>query len=127
MRRTLWTTLLVLAAALAACSLSRMHIEGFTAHARHMRTEAIEAVEEGDIQLAEVRMVALAGYLKENMPWLQAVCDHTDLHDLKVSLIDAQASIEFGIEDDFYQAIYRFGEGMDHIAGIEEISLANLY
>ena len=54
------------------------------------------------------------------------VCDHGDIHEIKGEIIDAQASVEFGIEDDFYQAIYRFGEGLDHIASIEEFSLSNL-
>ena len=55
------------------------------------------------------------------------LCDHEDLHDVKREIIDAQASIEFGIEDDFYQAIYRFGEGIEHIADVESLRLANLY
>ena len=127
MRRTLWITLLTLAAALLTCHIARVNINRFTMHARHLRTEAIEAMDEGDAQRAEVCMVELAIYFKNNMPWLQAVCDHGDLHELKANIIDAQASIEFGIEDDFYQAIYRFGEGLDHIADIERICFGNLY
>ncbi|MBP3653250.1 MAG: DUF4363 family protein, partial [Clostridia bacterium] len=96
-------------------------------HARHLRTEAIEAMDEGDVQQAEERMVELAGYFKRNLGWLEVLCRHSDLHEIKGSIIDAQASIEFGIEDDFYQAIYRFGEGLEHIADIESLRLSNLY
>ena len=46
---------------------------------------------------------------------------------MKEQLIDVQASIEFGIEDDFYQAIYRFGERLEHIADTEHVRLSNLY
>ena len=49
------------------------------------------------------------------------------LNQIKEQIIDAQASIEFGIEDDFYQAIYRFGERLEHIADIENLRLSNLY
>ena len=112
---------------MALCTLTHVSILRVTTHARHLRTEAIEAMDEGRIQQAEERLVELAGYIAGHTGWLEMVCDHTDLHEIKAEIIDAQAAIEFGIEDDFYQAIYRFGEGLDHIAGIEEISLQNLY
>ena len=127
MKKTLWITLAVFVCSVAVCTLTHVNIGRVTQHARHLRTEAIEAMEEGHIQQAEERMVELAGYISGHMGWLEMVCDHTDLHDIKADIIDAQAAIEFGIEDDFYQAIYRFGEGLEHIAGIEEISLQNLY
>jgi len=84
-------------------------------------------MEIGDVQQAEERMVELASFINQNTHWLEMVCEHDDLHEIKANIIDAQAAIEFGIEDDFYQAIYRFGEGIDHIFEIEEISLGNLY
>lgn len=127
MRKTICITLGVLICALALCTVSRIKIERLTTHARHLRTQAISAMEIGDVQQAEERMVELAGFIKKNTRWLEMVCEHNDLHEIKASIIDAQAAIEFGIEDDFYQAIYRFGEGIDHIFEIEEISLGNLY
>ena len=127
MRKTICITLGVLICALALCTVSRVKIERLTTHARHLRTEAISAMEIGDVQQAEERLVELAGYLSRNQDWLAMVCEHSDLHEIKADIIDAQAAIEFGIEDDFYQAIYRFGEGLEHIAEIQEISLSNLY
>lgn len=127
MRKTIWTTLLVLIAAMTICTLVKTNISRLVVHARHLRTEAIEAMDEGQIQLAEERMVELAGFIANNQSWLEMVCDHADLHEIKANIIDAQASIEFGIEDDFYQAIYRFGECLDHINSIEKIRLTNLY
>lgn len=127
MRRTIGITLGVLICALAVCMLSHAKIDRLTAHARHLRTEAIEAMDEGQIQLAEERMVELADYFSQNTPWLEVICDHDDLHEIKANIIDAQAAIEFGIEDDFYQAIYKFGEGLEHISEIERVSLSNLY
>jgi len=127
MRKTICITLGVLICALALCTVSRVKIERLTTHARHLRTEAISAMEIGDVQQAEERMVELASFINQNTHWLEMVCEHDDLHEIKANIIDAQAAIEFGIEDDFYQAIYRFGEGIDHIFEIEEISLGNLY
>ena len=127
MRRTVCITIAVLAVAMAVCSLVHVNVNRVVTHALHLRTEAIEAMDEGDVQRAEERLVELAGFIGRNQDWLQMVCQHSDLHEIKADIIDAQAAIEFGIEDDFYQAIYRFGEGMDHIAEIEEISLTNLY
>ena len=81
----------------------------------------------GAVQRAEETLTQLAAYISDKAVWLEVLCEHEDLHDLKEQLIDAQASIEFGIEDDFYQAIYRFGERLEHIAEAEGVSISNLY
>lgn len=125
MKRTIRITIGVLLAALALCCFAQNRIIRFTERARHLRTEAILALDGGDVQRAEVLLVELGSYLKENQAALEMFCDHADLHELKGELIDAQASIEFGIEDDFYQAIYRFGEMLDHIASVEEMRIEN--
>ena len=114
MRRMLAIVLCVLIASISVCALSKYKIERFCERARHLRTQAIECMEANDVQQAEVTLVSLATHLD-------------DLHDVKHEIIDAQASIEFGIEDDVYQAIYRFGEGIEHIADVESLRLANLY
>ena len=80
----------------------------------------------GDVQLAEQTLVALAQYLNDRSGRLELLCEHEDLHEMKAQIIDAQASIEFGIEDDFYQAIYRFGEQLEHLAETERLSVSNL-
>lgn len=127
MRRTMIITIAVLVCTMALCTLNHREVNRVVNHARHLRTEALEAMDDGEVQKAEERMVALASYIEDEQLWLQMVCDHGDLHELRVNIIDAQAAIEFGIEDDFYQAVYRFGEGLEHIAEIEKISWGNLY
>ena len=127
MRRTICITLAVFAAAMAVCAFAHVRINRLVNHARHLRTEAIIAMDEGDVQRAEERMVELAAYFERSQGWLEVLCEHDDLHEIKGSIIDAQASIEFGIADDFYQAIYRFGEGLEHIADVESVRLSNLY
>lgn len=127
MRKTIWITILTFIAAMTVCLLTKVNINRLVIHARHLRTEAIAAMDEGRVQLAEERLVELAGYINRNQGWLEIVCDHADLHEVKANIIDAQASIEFGIEDDFYQAIYRFGECLEHIDDIESIRFSNLY
>lgn len=127
MRRTVWITSVVFLCAMAMCTVSNRYINRLVSHARHLRTQAIEAMDEGDVQRAEETLVELAGYINENQDRLEMLCEHDDLHDMKEQLIDAQASIEFGIEDDFYQAISRFGERLEHIANIEDVRISNLY
>lgn len=127
MRRTLCITLAAFLAAMAVCALSYMKIGEFETHARHLRTRALLAMDEGEVQQAEVTMTELASYMQDNRNWLEMLCEHNDLHELKGNIIDAQASIEFGIEDDFYQAMYRFGEGLDHIFDIQQPRVSNLY
>lgn len=125
MRRLFCITFAVLAAAIALCGFAKHKVDSFTLRARHLRSEAMLALDAADVQRTEVLLVELAGHLKGNQGVLEVFCDHADLHEMKGALIDAQASIEFGIEDDFYQAIYRFGEMLDHISAAEELSWTN--
>lgn len=127
MRKTIWITTLMLACAVALCVVSNRSITRVVKHARHLRTEAIEAMDAGDAQRAEQTLVELAAYINDSRGWLEMLCEHEDLHEIKEQLIDAQASIEFGIEDDFYQAIYRVGERLEHIADVEGLRLSNFY
>lgn len=127
MRRTILITLVTFLLSMALCTMSRISVTRIVEHARHLRTEAIEAMEDGEVQRVEALMVELAGFMDEKQGWLEVLCEHDDLHEIKGAIIDAQASVEFGITDDFYQAIYRFGEGLEHIADVESVRLTNFY
>ena len=127
MKRTIFITLAALLFAAAVCTASNRIVNRVVDHARHLRTEAIDAMDEGDAQRAEQTLVELAEHIADYQFWLEVFCDHDDLHDIKEQLIDAQASIDFGSGEDFYQAIYRFGEALEHIADVENIRLSNLY
>ena len=126
MRRQLWTTIIVFVCGVALCIYSLHAVTRFTDRARSLRSEAILAMDAGEIQQSEELLVQLASHLKENQTMLEIFCDHEDLHSLKGELIDAQASIEFGIEDDFYQAISRFGELLEHLTENQKLSWENL-
>ena len=127
MKRTLCITLSALLFAAVVCTASNRIVNRVVDHARHLRTEAVEAMDAQDVQRAEQTLVELAEYISDNQFWLEVFCEHEDLHEIKVQIIDAQASIDFGSREDFYQAIYRFGEALEHIADIEQIRLSNLY
>ena len=127
MKRTIIITLTALLFAAIVCTASNRIINRVVDHARHLRTEAIEAMDDSDVQRAEQTLVELAEYIADNRFWLEVFCEHDDLHDIKEQLIDAQASIDYGSAEDFYQAIYRFGEALEHIADVENIRLSNLY
>lgn len=126
MRRLILITLVSLVLSLFLCVFSLLSVTRFTDHARSLRSEAILAMDAGEIQRAEVTLVALASHLKEHQTLLEIFCDHEELHSLKGEIIDAQASIEFGIEDDFYQAISRAGELLEHLSESQKLSLRNL-
>jgi len=126
MRRMLIVTIGLLILSMALCTLTAVNVHRVTHRMRHLRSEAILHMENGEIQAVEETLAELANNLAENSGWMEMVCSHDDIHEIKGAVIDARASVEFGIEDDFYQAIYRFGEGLDHIASIEEFSWSNL-
>lgn len=113
--------------AMALCILSKVSVTRVSDHARHLRTRAIEQVDAGDRGSAVETLAELAGFLKENNGWLEMLCEHDDLAEIKDQIIDARTSLEFGDTDDFYQAISRFGERLEHIADIERLKLSNLY
>jgi len=127
MRRMGIITAAALLFSLTVCLFSHFFIENTVHLARHLRTQAIEHMERGEIQPAEETMVQLAQHLKDRQFFLEILCEHEDLHEIKEQLIDAQASIEFGSKEDFYQAVYRFGERIEHIADVESPRLSNFY
>ena len=127
MKRLIIVTAAVFALAMGLCTLSKVSVTRVSDHARHLRTRAIEQVDAGDVSAAEETLAELAEYLKENGGWLEMLCAHDDLAEIKEQLIDARTSLEFDDRDDFYQAISRFGERLEHIADIERMKLSNLY
>lgn len=127
MRRMCIVTAAALVFALAICSFARISVGKFVHRARHLRTQAIEHMDRGEIQAAEETLAQLAQYLNDSQGRLEVLCEHEDLHDIKEQVIDARASIEFGSREDFYQAIYRFGERLEHMSDVESARLSNLY
>lgn len=127
MRRVLITSLAALALALALCTISKVSVTRVVDHARHLRTLAIERVDEADTIGAQETMAELAEFLRDNAGWLEMLCEHDDLAEIKEQIVDARTSLELGDRDDFYQAISRFGERLEHIADVERFKLSNLY
>lgn len=127
MRRTMIITLSVLLCAMLVCTVNHVAVNRVVEHSLHLRTRALDAMDRADTTQTREEMVELAAYLKKNQSWLEMVCEHEDIHEVKSSIIDARAALEFDDRDDFYQAIYRFGESIEHIADIERVSLSNLY
>ena len=127
MKRMALITVLVLVFSLAVCIFSHFGIKHIVEDARHMRSQAIEYMDKGDIQAAEETLVNLAQHIRDKQFILEILCEHEDLHEIKEQLIDAQASIEFGSREDFFQSIYRFGERIEHIADVESLRFSNFY
>ncbi len=126
MKRTIWVTAVTLTIALGICLFSEIYIQRFVTRARHLRTEAVEYMDRRDMTSATETMTRLAALLRESGGWLEILCDHDDLHEIKGQAIEAKTSIELGDIDDFYQAIYGFGEVLEHIADEQELRLSNL-
>ena len=127
MKSLIIKTCAVLAFAMVFCTISKVSVTRVVDRARHLRTEAIEQVDRSDTRGAAETLAALAGYIKENNGWLEMLCEHEDLAEIKDQIIDARTSLEFGDRDDFYQAVSRLGERLEHIADIERMKLSNLY
>ena len=127
MRRLIFTTCAVFAFAMILCTISKVSVTRVVDRARHLRTQAIERVEEKHADAAIETLAELADYIKDSNGWLEMLCEHEDLAEIKEQIIDARTSLEFGDLDDFYQAVSRLGERLEHIADIERMKLSNLY
>lgn len=125
MRRRAWITAIALCFGIAVSLWARLFIADTVEYARGLNAEAIECMDRGDEAAAEEVLTQLAQYLKDRQGLMRILCAHEDIDDIKEELIDAQASIEFGSSEDFYQASYRFGERLEQLSDAESLSLSN--
>lgn len=127
MRRTLLLTACVLIVSLSICTASLLTLTQILDQARALRSEAILAVEEDNPTRAAEIMVELAELWKEKENLLEVLTSHDALHEVKTGIIEAQICLECGDHDDFLRTISLVGEGLEHISGVEAISVSNLY
>lgn len=127
MRRMAIVTAAAIAFCLAVSLFSHAYIGNTVRCARRMRTEAIDLVNAGENRMAVEKIVRLAQYMKNRQGMLEILCEHEELHGIKEALIDARSGIEFGSREDFYQAMYGFGEKLEHIADEESLRFSNFY
>ena len=55
------------------------------------------------------------------------ISSHDAIHEVKLGIIEAQICLECGDHDDFLRTISIAGEGLEHMAVSETLSLSNLY
>ena len=127
MRRMILTTALVFLLSMGICTFSTIGIERVVERCQELRNEAVMAMDSGAIQETEEGLAALATYLEEHQGWLEILLEHDELHEIKNQLLEARLGLEYGVEDDFYQAIAKVNEGLEHVRSIEKLSLSNLY
>lgn len=125
MRRRAVITAIALCFGIAVSLWARLFIADTVEYARNLNAEAIEYMDAGDALAAAETLTQLAQYLKDRQGWMKILCAHEDINDIKEELIDAQASIEYGSREDFYQAIYRFGERLEQLSDTESLSFSN--
>lgn len=125
MRRRAVITAIALCFGIAVSLWARLFIAETVEYARNLNAEAIEYMDAGDALAAAETLTQLAQYLKDRQGWMKILCAHEDINDIKEELIDAQASIEYGSREDFYQAIYRFGERLEQLSDTESLSFSN--
>lgn len=125
MRRRAVIAAIALCFGIAVGLWARLFIADTVEYARSLNAEAIECMDAGDALAAAETLTQLAQYLKDRQGWMKILCAHEDINDIKEELIDAQASIEYGSREDFYQAIYRFGERLEQLSDTESLSFSN--
>lgn len=127
MRRMLLITSAVFILSMAVCTFSTIGIERVVERCQELRNAAVMAMDSGAVQETEEGLSALATYLEEHQGWLEILLEHEELHEIKNQILEAKLGLEYGIEDDFYQAIAKVEEALEHVRSIESVSLSNLY
>jgi len=127
MRRMILTTAVVFLLAMGICTFSTLGIERVVDRCQELRNQAVMAMDSGAVQETEEGLSALATYLEEHQGWLEILLEHEELHEIKNQILEAKLGLEYGVEDDFYQAIAKVSEALEHVRSIERMSLSNLY
>ena len=127
MRRMILTTAVVFLLAMGICTFSTLGIEHVVDRCQELRNQAVMAMDSGAVQETEEGLSALATYLEEHQGWLEILLEHEELHEIKNQILEAKLGLEYGVEDDFYQAIAKVSEALEHVRSIERMSLSNLY
>jgi len=127
MRRMILTTAVVFLLAMGICTFSTLGIERVVDRCQELRNQAVMAMDSGAVQETEEGLSALATYLEEHQGWLEILLEHEELHEIKNQILEAKLGLEYGVEDDFYQAIAKVSEALEHVRSIEQMSLSNLY
>lgn len=127
MRRMILMTAAVFLLSMGVCVLSAAGISRVAGHADHLCMQAVTAMDAGDVESAEAALTTLATYIYNYRGWLEMLCEHENVHDIRHELANARLGLEFGNADDFYQSVFLFKEGLEYIADIEKLSISNLY
>ena len=127
MRRMILTTAVVFLLSMGICTFSTIGIERVVDRCQELRNAAVMAMDSGAVQETEEGLAALATYLEEHQDWLEILLEHEELHDIKNQILEAKLGLEYGVADDFYQAIAKVSEALEHVRGIERMTLSNLY
>lgn len=127
MRRMILTTAVVFLLSMGICTFSTIGIERVVDRCQELRNAAVMAMDSGAVQETEESLAALATYLEEHQGWLEILLEHEELHDIKNQILEAKLGLEYGVADDFYQAIAKVSEALEHVRGIERMTLSNLY
>ena len=127
MRRMILTTAVVFLLSMGICTFSTIGIERVVDRCQELRNAAVMAMDSGAVQETEEGLAALATYLEEHQGWLEILLEHEELHDIKNQILEAKLGLEYGVADDFYQAIAKVSEALEHVRGIERMTLSNLY
>lgn len=126
MRRLFISTLAVLVVCLALCFASHRALRRTLDEAHGMTIGIFTDMEEERIDSARETLTALAVFWKEESVWMELICDHDDLHDVKELIIQARICIDYTDMEEFYSAVALIGEGIEHIREAEMLSLKNL-
>ena len=127
MRRTLILTLLVFALSFAVCLSASVFLKDTIEEVRFLHNEAVRYVEMENPARAKEIMVQMAELWRKKEPVLSMISSHDAIHDVKIGIIEAQICLECGDHDDFLRTISIAGEGLEHMASAEKLSLSNLY
>jgi len=110
----------------AVCLLSMSMQTRAIKELEELRISAVRELETGDMDGLKTAIGVLEERFHRYSRRLEFIASHTDLHDVRICLVDARISLQYGDGDDAGQALAQMGEALGHILDIEKISLKNI-
>ena len=127
MKRLAIMVIAVLVGSLALCTTGLKTLNRILDAAHDTASGICMQMEQGRREEAMAGLVRLADYWQEQMPLLEVLCDHDDLHAVQEKIIQAEICAEYTDLEDFYAAVMLIGENIEHIRDEEALRLSNLY
>ena len=127
MKRSVITSCVLLALAVAVCVWGDVTIGRTVTASDQARLRAASYAETGDMRRAAEEVARLAADWERAAPILEMLASHGEIHRVQEELARGRVLLRCGDADGFQESMALLGECLDHLRSMENITLANIF